>query len=165
MSEYLTSMTLDYDKVLRDLKDCDIVEFNRFTYSHYAFHIGNGVFVHVTGNEGENKGGSKGTKCAQHLRSIANNYPCRINNLEAAKAFQEVGVGDFSRLKTRSVADAKRLALSSLSLDENGNPLLGTENGITVTYHLFAMNCERYCTHWKYECDGFSQQVIGFLFL
>ncbi|XP_037041761.1 uncharacterized protein LOC119079208 [Bradysia coprophila] len=161
MSEYLTSMTFDYDEILRELKDCDIVEFNRLKYSHFALHIANGVFVHVTGNEGENKGGSKGTKCAQHLRSIAKNDPCRINNLEFAKAFQEVGAGDFGRLKTRSVADTKRLALTGLRLDINGHPLLGTDNGITVTYDLLGWNCERYCTYWKYDCDGFSQQAYN----
>lgn len=160
MSEYFTSMTFDYDQILRDLKVCDIVEFNRWKYSHFAFHIGDGIFVHVTGNEGERKGDSKGTKCAQHLLSIVDNCSCRINNLEFAKAFQEVGGGNLkSKLKKRSLTDAKRLALKGLRLDENGDPLLGIGNGVTVTYALMGWNCERYCTYWKYDCDGFSQQV------
>jgi hypothetical protein len=160
MTEYLTSMTLDYAKVERDLKVCDIVEFNRLTYSHYAFHIGNGIFVHVTGDSDRGKGGGKGTKCAQTLRTIANKDACRINNLEAARLWQDVGSAR-GPTEERSVSNAKRLALDGIKLDGNGKPLLGIENGKTVSYHLMGWNCERYCTYWKYDCDGFSQQAYN----
>jgi len=162
-TEYLTSMTLDYDQVVCDLEVCDIVEFSRVKYSHYAFYIGNGVFVHVTGDGDRNKGGTKGTKCAQTLRTIANRDPCRINNLEAARFWQDVGSAR-GPAQRRSISDAKRRALEGLTLDGNGEPLLGVENGITVNYALMGWNCERYCTHWRYDCDGFSQQAYnGFI--
>lgn len=62
------------EKLLSELTECDIVEFNRVYYSHYALYIGNGICVHVEAPAG----GKKGRKYAQLLTIIAGQSPCRI---------------------------------------------------------------------------------------
>jgi hypothetical protein len=149
-----------------ELKICDIIEFNRVHYSHFALHIGGGVCVHVTGpDEGGSLFQSKstrttcslkerpspGSKVAEHLLTIANKSRVRINNSELT-AYQ-LGV------KERETQVAISLALEGLPTDAQGAPLLG--HPIPVNYSVVSSdNCEGWATFWKYEHkSGWSIQA------
>lgn len=160
----LTSWTTAAN-LLKSISLCDIVEFNRGTYSHYGFYIGNGICVHVQAPDKSSLGSSSssssstrisktysGTKVAEQLTKIAGVDCVRVNNAEYT-AFQ-LGVN------RRPDNEAKRLAISGLPTDCSGEVILG--RSINVTYFLVSSNnCEGWCTHWRYNHPyGWSIQVI-----
>lgn len=160
----LTSWTTAAN-LLKSISPCDIVEFNRITYSHYGFYIGNGICVHVQAPNGKSLGSSSrssssgsrvssksGTKVAERLTKIAGYDYVRVNNAEFA-AFQ-LGVN------RRPENQAKRLAISELPVDGNGDVIIG--RSINVEYFLVSSNnCEGWATYWRYNHDsGFSIQVM-----
>jgi hypothetical protein len=151
-------------KLLKTVKVCDIVEFNRLTYSHFAFYIGEGICVHVQAPDGSfspfsssssSGGGSSGcrlgTKVAERLVSIAKGSIVRINNFET--------VAGQLNVKKRLTSDAVRLALNNLPVDSDGKVILG--HSVPVSYCVIsANNCEGWATYWKYDHPkGWSMQV------
>lgn len=163
----LTSWTTATN-LLKSINLCDIVEFNRITYSHYGFYIGNGNCVHVQAPSGSSfgsssrssssssissgsNGGSLGTKVAEQLTRIAKGDGVRVNNAEFT-AFQ-LGV------KRRSVPEAIQLAINGLPIDSDGNVIL--DRSINVSYFLVSSNnCEGWSTYWRYDHPhGWSIQV------
>lgn len=158
----LTSWTNPIN-LLNSISPCDIVEFNRITYSHFAFYIGNGICVHVNPNDGskdsststdsssKSKRLKSGTKRAERLVDIAGRDCVRLNNVEVT-AFQ-LGVN------RRSKNDAIQLAIRGLPVDDDGQIVIG--KSIECRYHLMsAENCEGWCTYWRYDVpDGWSMQV------
>lgn len=170
----LTSWTTP-ENLLKSISPCDIVEFNRISYSHYGFYIGNGICVHVqapdkvslgsssrpssssssTSSSSSSRRSSKGrlgTKVAEQLIKIAAGDWVRVNNSEVT-AFQ-LGVN------RRPEKEAKQLAISGLPTDESGNVIIG--QSINVSYFLVGYeNCEGWSTHWRYNHPcGWSIQVI-----
>lgn len=158
--ETLTSWTTAAN-LLKSISPCDIVEFNRLTYSHYGFYIGNGICVHVQAPDGSISRSSSskssksdyGTKVTELLITIAAGDCVRVNNAEFT-AFQ-LGV------KRRPQKEAIKLALSDLPVDNKGNVILG--RSIKVPYFLLSShNCEGFSTHWRYNHpNGWSIQVIS----
>ncbi|KAJ6643368.1 Phospholipase A and acyltransferase 2 [Pseudolycoriella hygida] len=155
-------------KLLESINLCDIVEFNRITYSHYGFYIGEGVCVHVQAPDKSSIASSSrsssssstkrsksylGTKVAEHLIKIAAGDFVRVNNAEFI-AFR-LGVN------RRSTSNALELAKKDLPLDLNGNLILGTS--INVEYFLLSSNnCEGWSTYWRYNHpQGFSIQATN----
>lgn len=159
----LTSWTTA-ENLLKSINVCDIVEFNRITYSHYGFYIGNGICVHVQAPDGSLGSSSasssrktfksdSGTKVAERLIKIAGGDYVRVNNAELT-AFQ-LGVN------RRSENEAIQLAVTDLPVDCNGDVILG--RSINVTYFLVSSkNCEGWSTYWRYNHPyGWSIQVIS----
>lgn len=153
--------------LLKSISPCDIVEFNRITYSHYGFYIGNGICVHVqapntssigsssrssSSRSRRNSKSNSGTKVAERLIKIAGADCVRVNNAEFT-AFQ-LGVN------RRPEKEAKQLAISDLPVDCNGDVVLG--KSINVTYFLVSSNnCEGWSTYFRYNHPtGWSIQVI-----
>ncbi len=159
----LTSWTTP-EKLLKSVRLCDIVEFNRVTYSHFGFYIGDGVCVHVQAPNSSSLGSSStssfsrsktdsGTKLAERLVDIAGGDFVRVNNSEVT-AFQ-LGVN------RRPANEATQLALNGLPIDYSGNVILG--RSINVTYFLVSSNnCEGWSTFWRYNHPyGWSMQVCN----
>lgn len=150
-------------KLLESIRTCDIVEFNRISYSHFGFYIGNGICVHVQGPYGSSSQSSKennsksksGIKLAERLVDVAGRDLVRINNSELT-AFQ-FGV------KKRSEIDAIQLAISGLPTGCNGDVVL--RSSISVPYFVCSsQNCEGWSTFWKYDHPrGWSIQVGSLL--
>lgn len=159
------------ENLLKSVSLCDIIEFNRITYSHYGFYIGNGICVHVQAPNRSSLGSlsrssssssasssvgrlkeGHGTKVAEPLVNVAGSDFVRVNNSEVT-AFQ-LGVN------RRPQEEAKKLALSGLPVDKNGDVILG--QSINVEYFLVSSNnCEGWATYWRYDHpSGWSIQVI-----
>jgi len=143
-----------------ELESCDIIEFNRLTFSHFGFYIGDGICVHVTRPDrgmsssfSSSKKFHKGMKQAERLEDIAGfdrRYnKVRINNT-LMTAFQ---LG----LKKRSTSDAIHKALVGLKRDKNGKVML--REPVPYDYNLVYNNCEYFATRCKYFGVGFSIQV------
>lgn len=150
------SSYMDAPKLLDSVKVGDIIEFNRITYSHYAFYIGGEICVHVTAPENTfgcsslSKSGKTGGKCAQLLVEIANGDRCKINNKEWIVSSRKVGV--------RNAVDAIRLATKTLPRDSNGESILN--ECVDEDYLISNRNCEGWATYWRFDLpDGFSVQV------
>ncbi len=149
--------------LLKSVSLCDIVEFNRLTYTHVGLYIGDGICVHVQAPHGSFLGSSStsssssssktdsGTKIAERVLDIAGRDFVRVNNSEVIASQWNVN--------RRPVNEAIRLALSGLPVDSNGNVILG--QSINVTYFLMSPNnCEGWSTYWRYDHPtGWSMQV------
>lgn len=153
----LTSWTTAKN-LLKSINPCDIVEFNRLTYSHYGFYIGNGICVHVQGPDKissdlvESSGDStNGIKVAELLIKIAAGDCVRVNNAEFTAC--QLGVN------RRPEKEALKLALSDLPVDFNGEVILGRSKKVSY-FLLGSNNCEGFSTHWRYDHPtGWSIQV------
>ncbi|XP_037045835.1 phospholipase A and acyltransferase 3-like [Bradysia coprophila] len=166
----LTSWTTA-ENLLKSISPCDIVEFNRITYSHFGFYIGDGICVHVQAPSNTSLGSSSrssssssrrrlkegyGTKVAEPLVKIAGHDFVRVNNSEVT-AFQ-LGVN------RRPEEEAKKLAVSGLPVNNNGNVIIG--QSINVEYFLVSSNnCEGWSTYWRYNHpSGWSIQSTNAVF-
>lgn len=165
----LTSWTTATN-LLKSIQLCDIVEFNRITYSHYGFYIGDGICVHVqapnetslgsscrssSSSSGRRSKSDYGTKVAEFLVNIAGIDGVRVNNAEFS-AFQ-LGVS------RRPAVEAIKLAVLGLPVH---NKRVVLSKSINVPYFLVSsQNCEGYSTHWRYDHPhGWSIQVYIFTY-
>lgn len=147
------------EKLLDSVMVCDIIEFNRWTYSHYGFYIGDGICVHLTSpddttfssssSNSTSKAMKNGGKCAQLLIDIANGGSCRVNNKISFTSGRDFPV--------RNVDDAIQLATNNLPGHPNGQLILG--ESVVENYHLISnKNCEGWATYWRFELYiGFSK--------
>jgi hypothetical protein len=147
-----------------EIEECDIIEFNRLTYSHFGFYIGDGICINVTGPDGGMSSSSsckknfpKGMKQAEKLLHIAG-YDRRYNKVRVNNC---VLIATTLGLTPRSKRDAINKALEGLKRDSNGKVML--EEPIEYDYNLLHNNCEFFATRCKYEKYGFSIQVIRIL--
>lgn len=151
-SSYTNAQTL-----LKLVQVGDIIEFNRITYSHYAFYIGQGICVHVTSpnttfcSSSLCNAGKTGGKCAKRLIEIANGDKCRVNNHTTFTMFRNVCV--------RRVNDAIKLATNKLPRNSKGELIL--DECVKEDYRLVSnKNCEGWATYWRFDVPaGFSLQV------
>jgi len=150
------------DKLLKsgELEECDIIEFNRLTYSHFGFYIGDGICVNVTGPDGGMSSSSscsknfpKGMKQVERLVDIAG-YDYRYNKVRVNNCvLTAVTLG----VDTRSKSEAINKALEGLKRDSNGKVIL--KEPIDYDYNLICNNCEYFATRCRFYGNGFSIQV------
>ena len=152
------------DKLMKsgELEECDIIEFNRLTYSHFGFYIGDGICVNVTGPDGgmssssHSKNFPKGMRQAERLVDIAG-YDHRYNKVRVNNC---VLTATTLNLEPRSKSSAINKAIEGLKKYSDGKVIL--EEPVGYDYNLIGNNCEYFATRCRYFGTGFSIQARSF---
>lgn len=137
-------------KVLTDLQEGDLVEFNRkFLYSHWGVYVGNEEVVHLTG-----VGGISDLIGSEHVFTISG---MTYNKAMVVKEnFWKVAANSLAK---RNNKDRERKPLNPNEIVEKALSMLGD-----IGYNLLWNNCEHFATFCRYD-KKWSEQVENFFMI